>query len=141
MFGRMMNHRLGIIHSALTFIFFNLTFFPMHIMGVAGMMRRIYDPTQYAHTAHFQPMNVFITFSAMILGIAQIPFIVNFFGSLVWGKKADRNPWESNTLEWTAPSPPPHGNYEPIPVVYRGPYEYSSPESTLDWLPQTKEHP
>jgi len=138
MFGRMMNHKWGIIHFILTFIFFNLTFFPMHILGVGGMMRRIYDTTQYAHLKHFQPMNVFITFSAFILGLGQIPFVINFFGSLFWGKKADRNPWEANTLEWSTSSPPPHGNFETVPVVYRGPYEYSSPESKLDWLPQDK---
>ena len=138
MFGRMMNIPLGIIHFFLTFIFFNATFFPMHILGVGGMMRRVYDTTQYAHTAHFQPINVFITLSAFLLGIGQIPFLINFFGSLLWGKKADRNPWEANTLEWTAPSPPPHGNFETVPQVYRGPYEYSSPESKQDWLPQDR---
>ncbi len=138
MFGRMMSHKWGIIHFILTFIFFNLTFFPMHILGVGGMMRRIYDTTQYAHLKHLQPMNVFITFSAFFLGLGQIPFVINFFGSLFWGKKADRNPWEANTLEWTTSSPPPHGNFETVPVVYRGPYEYSSPESKLDWLPQDK---
>ena len=138
MFGRMMSNKLGYIHFAFTFIFFNCTFFPMHILGVGGMMRRIYDTTQYAHTAHFQPMNVFITISAFMLGLAQIPFVINFVGSLFWGKKADRNPWESNTLEWTTPSPPPHGNFETIPVVYRWPYEYSSPDSKLDYLPQDR---
>ena len=138
MFGRMMNHKLGVIHSLITLVAFNCTFFPMHILGVGGMMRRIYDTTQYAHLAHFQPINIFITMSAFVLGLAQIPFLINFFGSMIWGKKADRNPWEANTLEWTAPSPPGHGNFETQPVVYRGPYEYSSPESELDWLPQNK---
>ena len=54
------------------------------------------------------------------------------------GKKAERNPWQANTLEWSAPTPPPHGNFEVQPVVYRGPYEYSSPEVKEDWLPQDK---
>jgi len=54
------------------------------------------------------------------------------------GQKADRNPWQSNTLEWSAPTPPPHGNFEVQPVVYRGPYEYSSPEVKEDWLPQDR---
>ncbi len=139
MFGRMMNQTLGVIHFALTFIFFNCTFFPMHILGVGGMMRRIYDTTQYAHLAHFQPINVFITWSAFGLGLAQIPFLINFMGSLFWGKKADRNPWESNTLEWTTASPPPHGNFETVPVVYRWPYEYSAPNAKQDWIPQNKE--
>lgn len=138
MFGKMMSNKLGVIHFIITFIAFNGTFFPMHILGVGGGMRRVYDMTQYAHMAHFQPMNVFMTISAMILGFAQFIFLFNFFGSIFWGKKADKNPWQANTLEWSAPSPPPHGNFETVPVVYRGPYEYSSPESEADWLPQDK---
>ena len=72
----------------------------------------------------------------MILGASQIFFLFNFFWSLFAGKKADRNPWQANTLEWTAPSPPPHGNFDVTPTVYRGAYEYSSPEVKEDWLPQ-----
>ena len=138
MFGRNMNNALGVIHFVITFITFNCTFFPMHILGIGGMMRRVYDTTQYAHMAHFQPMNVFITISAFVLGLAQIPFVFNFIWSIFCGSKADRNPWQANTLEWSAPSPPPHGNFEAVPRVYRGPYEYSSPESEQDWLPQDK---
>jgi cytochrome c oxidase subunit 1 len=139
LFGRMMNEPLGKIHFALTYIFFNFTFFPMHILGVGGHMRRIYNPTQYEFLQNLQPINVFITVSAFILGLSQIPFVVNFFWSLFAGKKAERNPWKANTLEWTAPSPPPHGNFDVIPVVYRGPYEYSSPEVEEDYLPQTRQ--
>jgi len=73
-----------------------------------------------------------------VLGAAQIIFLVNFFYSLFWGERVGRNPWRSNTLEWTAPSPPPHGNFETTPIVYRGPYEYSSPESEEDYLPQSQ---
>ena len=62
---------------------------------------------------------------------------MNFFYSLFWGPSSGRNPWHCNSLEWTAPSPPPHGNFETTPVVYRGPYEYASPEATEDYLPQT----
>ncbi len=141
MFGRMMNKPLGYVHFALTFIAFNCTFFPMHILGVGGMMRRVYDTTQYTHMAHFQPINVFITISAFVLGVAQIPFLINFFWSMFAGPRADRNPWEANSLEWSALSPPPHGNFETVPTVYRGPYEYSSPDSDLDWLPQDKPGP
>lgn len=139
MFGRMMNETLGKIHFFLTFIFFNLTFFPMHILGIGGHMRRIYNPTQYEFMQPLQDINVFITVSALILGLSQIPFVVNFFWSLFAGKKAERNPWQANTLEWIVPSPPPHGNFDAIPVVYRGPYEYSSPEVTEDWLPQDRQ--
>jgi len=139
MFGRTMNETLGKIHFTLTFIFFNGTFFPMHILGVGGMMRRIYNPMQYEFLQHLQWWNVLITVSALCLGFAQIIFAVNFLWSLFAGKKAERNPWKANTLEWTAPSPPPHLNWgETLPVVHRGPYEYSSPEVPEDWLPQDR---
>ena len=139
MFGRMMNETLGKVHFWLTLIFFNATFFPMHILGLGGMMRRIANPMQYQFLQPLQPINVFITFSAILLLVAQIPFAVNFVWGLVAGRRAERNPWEANTLEWAAPSPPPHLNWgEAIPTVHRGPYEYSSPESPEDWLPQDR---
>ena len=138
LFGRMMNETLGKIHFALTYIFFNGTFFPMHFLGVAGHMRRIYNPMQYEFLQHMQPWNVFITISAYCLFTSQFVFVFNFFWSLVAGKKAERNPWQANTLEWTTLSPPPHGNFEVIPTVYRGPYEYSSPLVKEDWLPQDR---
>jgi cytochrome c oxidase subunit 1 len=139
LFGRMMNEPLGKIHFFLTFIFFNGTFFPMHILGVGGMMRRIYNPMQYEFLQPLQHWNVFITVSAILLGFSQIIFAVNFIWSLFKGKTAERNPWKAATLEWAAASPPPHGNWGPtLPVVYRGPYEYSSPEVAEDWLPQDR---
>jgi len=139
MFGRMMNETLGKIHFALTFVLFNLIFFPMHGLGTAGMSRRLYDTTQYEYLQPYQDMNVFITISALLLFTVQLIFIVNFFWSLFKGKKAEANPWRANGLEWQAPSPPPHGNWDGhIPVVYRGPYEYSSPESSEDYLPQNR---
>src|SRR5512145_2006471 len=139
MFGRMMNEPLGKIHFVLTYIFFNGAFFPMHILGVGGHMRRIYNPTQYEFLQPLQPINVFITVSAIGLGLAQIPFVVNFFWSLFGGRQAERNPWQANTLEWVAPTPTPHGNFETLPTVYRGPYEYSSPEVPEDYLPQDRQ--
>ena len=111
---------------------------PMFIMGLAGVSRRLYDPTQYAHAQVVQPLNVFMSISAWGLGLAQIPFIINFFGSIFRGKKVDNNPWGATTLEWTAPSPPPHGNFATPPVVYRGPYEYSVPNQKTDFLPQSR---
>ena len=137
-FGRMMNETLGKVHFALTYIFFNLAFFPMHFLGVGGHMRRIYNPLQYEFLHDLQWWNVFITMSAFCLGLSQLIFFVNFIWSLIAGKKADKNPWEANTLEWTAPSPPGHGNFETTPTVYRGPYEYSSPLVKEDWLPQDR---
>ncbi len=139
MFGRMMHEGLGKVHWLLTFIFFNTTFFPMHMIGSGGMMRRLYDPTQYPHIAQMQDTNVFITINALLLFAAQLIFAFNFIWSLFKGKKAGTNPWEANSVEWSAPSPPPHGNWGGVqPVVYRGPYEYSSPESEHDFLLQTQ---
>jgi cytochrome c oxidase subunit 1 len=141
MFGRMMNETWGKVHFALSFVAGNCTFFPMHIIGIGGHPRRYSDPLQYDFLHHLQPINQFITISAFVLGAAQLIFIANFFYSLFFGPKAGRNPWHSNTLEWTAPSPPPHGNFETTPIVFRGPYEYASPESDKDYLPQTDRLP
>jgi cytochrome c oxidase subunit 1 len=138
MFGRMMNERLGKIHFWLTLIFFNATFFPMHLVGLGGMMRRIANPLQYEFLQSLQPINVFITISAIGLALSQLVFLLNVGWSLVAGRKAERNPWQATTLEWATPSPPPHGNFDALPVVYRGPYEYSSPEASEDWLPQDR---
>jgi cytochrome c oxidase subunit 1 len=139
MFGRMMNETLGKLHFLGTFIGFNWTFFPMHIIGIGGHMRRIYNPTQYEFLKPIQHWNVLITYGAFVLGASQLILIVNFFWSLFAGPKASKNPWHANTLEWEAPSPPPHGNFPgPLPTVYRGPYEYSSPLVTEDYLPQAR---
>jgi cytochrome c oxidase subunit 1 len=139
MYGRMMNETLGKVHFWLTLIFFNVTFFPMHILGIGGHMRRIYNPLQYDFLKDLQPINVLITIGAIALGFSQLIFAVNYFGTLIAGKKAERNPWKANTLEWEAPTPPPHGNFPgPLPTVYRGPYEYSSPLVEEDYLPQAK---
>jgi len=137
MFGRMMNETWGKIHFTLTFIAANCVFFPMHILGVAGLRRRIADITATAFEKPLLPLNQFITISAIILGLVQIIFVVNFLVSLFRGKVCGRNPWNSNTLEWSAPSPPPHGNFETIPIVYRGPYEYVETPEHGDHLPQT----
>jgi len=138
MFGRTMNESWGKIHFILTYTFFNLTFFPMHILGVGGHMRRIYNPLQYEFLQPLQPLNIFMTVSAFLLALSQIPFVANFFWSLFAGKKAEENPWRANTLEWATSSPPPHGNFGAVPVVYRAPYEFSSPEVKEDWLPQNR---
>ncbi len=134
--GRKMSEILGKIHFFFSFIFINGVFMPMFLLGLAGVSRRLYDPMQYAHAQPTQPLNVFISICAWLLALAQIPFILNFFGSLIWGKKVDRNPWQATTLEWEAPSPPPHGNFEHALQVYRGPYEYSVPGQQHDFWPQ-----
>ena len=142
MFGRMMNEPLGKLHFWTTFITYNVAFFPMHILGVGGMMRRIYNPVQYEFLQHLQWWNVLITYGAFALGLAQIFFVINFFWSLFAGKRAPANPWNATTLEWTAPSPPPHLNWgDRIPTVYHGPYEYSVPGMSEDFAPQTRPLP
>jgi cytochrome c oxidase subunit 1 len=134
--GRQMNEFLGKIHFWFSFIFMNGIFMPMFALGLAGVSRRLYDQTQYAHAQPTQPLNVFISISAWLLALAQIPFIINFFGSIFRGKKVDKNPWQATTLEWAAPSPPPHGNFDKMPEVYRGPYEYSVPGKKDDFTLQ-----
>jgi cytochrome c oxidase subunit 1 len=141
MFGRMMSPTWGKVHFWLTFLFYNLVFFPMHQLGLYGHMRRIYDPTQYEFLRPLQPLNQFISISAFLLFASQSIFALNFILSWFFGKKADQNPWHDNGLEWSAPSPPPHGNFAVTPTVYRGPYEYSSPEVSDDYLPQDKRLP
>ncbi len=136
MFGRMLNDMLGRLHVLLTFIFFNGVMFPMFILGIAGMPRRIYDYSQYAHLSHVGGLNRMMSVSAFCLLAAQVLFAVNFFWSLFRGKPAGDNPWEANTLEWATSSPPPHGNFVKPLTVYHGPYEYSVPGRKQDWLPQ-----
>ena len=136
-FGRMMNETLGKIHFWGTSIFVNVTFLPMFVLGLRGYPRRTYDPAQFAHLGDMTAMQLLATLGTAGLLLSQVPFVINFFGSLIWGRKAEANPWRANTLEWLAPSPPPHGNWGPaLPVVYRGPYEYSVPGRSDDWFPQ-----
>jgi cytochrome c oxidase subunit 1 len=137
MFGRMMNERLGKVHFVLTFIFLNGTFFPMHFLG--RMPRRYADPYLHESLRELQPLNEFMTYCAFLMAATQLIFICNFFWSMFLGPKVGRNPWKSNSLEWTAASPPPHGNFDFQPVVHRGPYEYSHPDCEEDYLPQTTE--
>jgi cytochrome c oxidase subunit 1 len=141
MSGRMFNNTLGWIHFWMTFFFFNLTFFPMHNLGLGGMMRRIADPTVYDCLRQLQPLNVVCTIGAMGLGLATIPFACNIIWSMFNGPKAPANPWNSTTLEWTVSHPIPHGNFAVTPTVYHGPYEYSVPGLEKDYLPQNEKAP
>jgi cytochrome c oxidase subunit 1 len=137
MFGRMLNRPLGHLHFWLTLVFFNVTFFPQHHLGLAGMVRRIANPLQYDALVPLQWLNVLSTWGTFGLLLGQVPFVLNVVWALAAGARAPANPWEANTLEWTAPSPPPHLNWGPgVPVVHRGPYEYSAPDERRDWLPQ-----
>jgi cytochrome c oxidase subunit 1 len=135
--GRQMDTRLGIVHFVLSFIFINLVFMPMFIQGLAGMSRRLWDGgASYVTNSSVLWLHKPITHAAFGLGLAQIPFIFNLFWSIKHGAKVSINPWEATTLEWAAPSPPPHGNFTTPPTVYRGPYEYSVPGQKADFTPQ-----
>jgi cytochrome c oxidase subunit 1 len=138
MFGRMLSETLGKIHFWGSFVAFNCTFFMMHVVGMAGMPRRYAQYNQFDTWKDLVGVNRFMTWSAFALGAFQLVLIANILISLVKGKRSGANPWNATTLEWSAPSPPPHGNFAVIPNVYRGPYEYSSPESAEDWLPQDR---
>jgi cytochrome c oxidase subunit I len=135
--GRKMNDALGVLHFWGSFICINLVFMPMFIEGLAGMNRRMYDGgAQYMHNAGVLKWNIVQGYASWGLGLFQLFFIVNFFMSIKWGKVVDKNPWEATTLEWSAPSPPGHGNFLTEPIVYRGPYEYSVPGAARDFSPQ-----
>jgi cytochrome c oxidase subunit 1 len=122
MTGRMFNERLGKIHFWLTFIFFNVTFAPMHLIGVQGMPRRVSD-----YADQFATWNMIISISSFILGLSSLIFLYNMIVSWRSGPKAGDNPWNSLTIEWQVSSPPPIFNFDAIPSVVGGPYEYGVP--------------
>jgi len=137
MFGRMMNERLARVHFWITITGAYAVFLTMHVLGIAGMIRHSYDPTQYGFLKHLQPLNVFVSYGAFALASAQLIFIFNFIWSFFRGPLAATNPWKANTLEWTAPVPIPHGNwYGSLPTVHRWPYDYALPEAPEDYSPQ-----
>ncbi|QDT00169.1 cytochrome c oxidase subunit I [Adhaeretor mobilis] len=138
MFGRTMNDSWGKVHFLLTFVLLNCVFYPMHILGMNDFPRRLADPYHYGTFRHLLPINQFMSWCAFILVSVQIIFVVNFIWSLFFGPRCGRNPWHANGLEWQAPSPPGHGNFDFQPMIYRGPYEYGSPEVEVDYYPQTQ---
>jgi cytochrome c oxidase subunit 1 len=137
-FGRMMNDTLGKIHFWGTIIPFNFIFIPMFFLGLSGEHRRIYDYTNFPDlaTPSMQALRITSTVALVVMLVFQFVFLFNFIYSMLRGPRAEKNPWKSNTLEWTADSPPPHGNWREMPTVYRGPYEYASPGRDLDYWPQ-----
>ncbi len=138
MFGRHMNEAVNKVHFWVTITSFNGIFLPLFILGSAGDHRRIFDYSNFPELSQpwMQDMRVFATVCLLIMLAAQPLFLVNFFYSMFKGKKAEANPWNANTLEWQCPSPPPHGNFSPLPEVYRGPYEYSAEGRDQDFWPQ-----
>lgn len=138
MFGRMMNAKLGYVHFWITFVGVYMVFFPMHYIGIAGFPRRYYSFTNFDTFSGFVDLNMLISIAAIITFSAQFLFLFNFLYSLFRGPKAPPNPWNSNTLEWTTPRLPQHGNWPgEIPSVYRWPYDYSKPGAKDDFIPQT----
>ena len=122
MTGRMFDDRLGRLHFWLTFIFFNLTFAPMHVIGIQGMPRRVADyPEQFA------TWNLLISLSSFVLGLSTLIFVYNMVRSWRTGARAEANPWRGLTLEWQVSSPPPIFNFDRVPTVVGGPYEYGVP--------------
>jgi len=120
MFKRMMNKTLGYVHFWITVVAAYGIFFPMHFIGMAGLPRRYYTNTAFPYFDDIADINVLITVFALIAGVAQLIFLYNFIHSIFYGKKAEQNPWKSNTLEWTAPVKHIHGNWEgKIPNVER----------------------
>jgi cytochrome c oxidase subunit I len=141
MFGRMMSEGLGKLHFWLTFIPLNVVFMGQLVIGYEGMQRRLYDPSVYDFLKPLLPLNRGISHAAYLLGAAQLIFVLNFFWSLARGAPAAANPWEVGTLEWTVASPPPHHNFDQIPIVVRGPHELSHPAARAlgrDWLGQAE---
>jgi len=137
MFGRMMNPTLAYIHFWITFAGVYIVFFPQHYLGIAGFPRRYYSYTGFDFTSKYQDLAELSTIAAIVVFAANLIFLFNFFYSMFWGKRASTNPWKSNTLEWTTPVEPGHGNWPgEIPVVYRWPYDYSKPGAADDFIPQ-----
>jgi cytochrome c oxidase subunit 1 len=137
--GRKMSETLGKLHFWPSLVFMNGIFFPMLIQGLNGVSRRLADGgISYDFAGDVTGLNKMMSFSAWGLAIAQLPFIFNFFWSLRRGEKASDNPWQATTIEWQAPSPPPHGNFAHPQVAHRGPYEYSVPGHPTDYLPQSQ---
>lgn len=140
MYGRMLNETLGKIHFWISMAGLNGVFMGMMIVGYAGMHRRIYNPFIYEFLQKLIPINMFITYSAILMGFGQLFFVANFVYSIWKGPKASQNPWEVGTLEWTIPSPAPHYNFAEIPVVKCGPHEMGNPNiKGKDFQYQTEE--
>lgn len=138
MYGRYMNNMMGYIHFWLTLVCAYVIFWPMHYEGFAGMPRRYYDYSGWESFKHFVELNRVISFAAIVSFLAQLMFVFNFFYSIFKGRKVtSQNPWGANTLEWTTPINPGHGNWPgEIPEVHRWAYDYG--KDGKDFIPQTE---
>ncbi|HEY1777618.1 MAG TPA: cytochrome c oxidase subunit I [Solirubrobacteraceae bacterium] len=122
MTGRMYDERLGKWHFWTTLIFFNATFAPMHVIGIQGMPRRVAD-----YSSQWATWNLAISISSWLLGLSTLIFVYNMIVSWRGGPRAAANPWRALTLEWLVSSPPPIFNFDSLPTVVGGPYEYGIP--------------
>jgi len=154
MTGRMMNEFWGRVHFWGSFIFMNVVFQPMFAQGMAGMIRRMADGGANYSAATLQKqglesigglsntimsLHTMILWGAVGLALCQIPFVINLFVSIKQGKPAPGdNPWQATTLEWQAPTPPPHGNFATVPSVRRDPYDYNVPGAPGEFSPQNQ---
>ena len=137
MFGRMLNKNLGYIHFWVTAVCAYGVFFPMHFIGMAGLPRRYYTNSNFPLFDDTSNVQILITVFALVGGVFQLVFLWNFFHSIFYGKKAEQNPWRSNTLEWTTPVEHMHGNWPgAIPHVHRWAYDYSKPGHDEDFVQQ-----
>jgi cytochrome c oxidase subunit I len=122
MTGRMYDERLGRWHFWTTLISFNVTFAPMHLIGIQGMPRRVAD-----YSSQFATWNLIITIASFALGLSTLIFVYNMIASWRGGPRTTSNPWRGLTLEWQVSSPPPIFNFETMPTIVGGPYEYGIP--------------
>ena len=138
MYGRYLNNTMAYIHFWVTFAGAYLIFWPMHYEGLAGMPRRYLDYRGWASFNQFGDLNRLISTVAMVVFAVQLMFVFNFFYSIFKGRKVvNQNPWNSNTLEWTAPIRPGHGNWPgEIPEVHRWAYDYG--KDGREFIPQTE---
>ncbi|HTD92337.1 MAG TPA: cbb3-type cytochrome c oxidase subunit I [Chitinophagaceae bacterium] len=138
MFGRYLNSTLGYLHFWVTMIGAYLIFWPMHYQGLAGVPRRYLDKTIWSSFNQFAELDKMITIVSVIVFAVQLMFVFNFFYSIFKGRKVmTQNPWGANTLEWTTPVNPGHGNWEgEIPEVHRWPYDYA--KDGREFIPQTE---
>ncbi len=136
MTGRMYDETLGKIHFWLSFVFFNLTFGPMHLLGIDGMPRRVAD-----YASEYATLNAIVSVSAFIFGLSFLVFLYNMIVSWRYGPVAPANPWKAHTLEWMVPSPPPKFNFVEVPRVVGGPYPFGLEGAQHAYFPSRRPAP
>jgi cytochrome c oxidase subunit I len=145
MFGRELHAGLGHAHVLLSVVLITAVFGMQLLAGLAGQQRRLFDPFVYRYIEPLRDLNRATSYAAFALAASQLLFVCNFFNALVRGKRAEANPWQVGTLEWTISSPPPHYNFKDVPKVVTGPHEFANPvvleKLGRDWLAQTEPDP